>query len=244
MRFYLLSGLQHGTGQRRPRECVSSSPTVTRGEPALRALLVALDEWVSTGIAPPRARCRGAPTSTAACGAAARVPDRHRAAGGAGLADDSRRHLQRGDHHAISARLRSEVRHEASSRTIRRRSPDVRPTRTSCRRWTRTATKSPASACRRSRRRSPPRPAGRLRRAGFGENDGCEAAGQYIPFKATRQNGWPRRSAAVARRAVQDQRGIRAGGHAAARQLEKRRLLLPEDVERYIAEAKASKVLQ
>ena len=30
-----------------------------------------------------------------------------------------------------------------------------------------------------------------LRRADFGENEGCEANGQHIPFKTTKRSGWP-----------------------------------------------------
>jgi hypothetical protein len=84
-----------------------------------------------------------------------------------------------------------------------------------------------------------------LRRAEFGENDGCEAAGQYIPFKATRAE----RVAAGDPRLSLEERYKTSEGYVeavttAARQLEARRLLLRADVERYIEEAKASKVLR
>ena len=51
-----------------------------------------------------------------------------------------------------------------------------------------------------------------LRRAGLGENDGCEANGQHITFKTTKaERTGGGRSAPVARGALHESRGIRGG---------------------------------
>jgi Alpha/beta hydrolase domain len=84
-----------------------------------------------------------------------------------------------------------------------------------------------------------------LRAAAFGGPDGCESSGQWIPFAATR----------AARIASHDPRPSleeRYRSHddyvervtQAARDLEERRFLLPADVQRYIDAAAASNVLR
>jgi hypothetical protein len=84
-----------------------------------------------------------------------------------------------------------------------------------------------------------------LRRSDFGENDGCEAAGQYIPFKRTRAErlaaGDPRLSL---EERYKDHEGYVNAVAAAARRLEERRLLLPEDARRYVSDAQASPILR
>ena len=83
-----------------------------------------------------------------------------------------------------------------------------------------------------------------LRRAGFGENDGSESDGQHIPFKTTKVErtaaGDPRLSL---EERYQDHDGYVKEVAKAAQQLGEQRFLLPEDVERYIEEAKDSNVL-
>lgn len=84
-----------------------------------------------------------------------------------------------------------------------------------------------------------------LRRAEFGGNDGCEGSGQLIPFATTKAErlaaGDPRKSL---EERYKDHDGYVKKVTKAAQQLEKKRLLLPEDVRRYIDEAQASDVLQ
>ncbi len=84
-----------------------------------------------------------------------------------------------------------------------------------------------------------------LRRAEFGGPDGCESSGQWIPFKTTKAErlavGDPRRSL---EERYKDHDGYVKEVTKAAEKLEQRRLLLPEDVQRYIGEAQASNVLQ
>ena len=84
-----------------------------------------------------------------------------------------------------------------------------------------------------------------LRRAGFGENDGCESDGQHIPFKTTKAErlaaGDPRRSL---EERYKNHEGYVKAVTKAAKDLGKRRFLLPADVQGYIDEAEGSSVLR
>ncbi len=84
-----------------------------------------------------------------------------------------------------------------------------------------------------------------LRATAFGGPDGCESFGQWIPFLKTKAE---RKAAGDPRRSLEE----RYEDHSdyvkevtkAARKLQHKRFLLPEDVQRYIDEANASTVLQ
>ena len=80
---------------------------------------------------------------------------------------------------------------------------------------------------------------------GGGPWDGCEASGQWIPFATTEAE---RRATGDPRRSLEERYGTHEGYVNAvaekARSLQERRLLLPEDVQRYIDEAEASDVLR
>jgi hypothetical protein len=84
-----------------------------------------------------------------------------------------------------------------------------------------------------------------LRRAGFSENEGCEANGQHILFPKTKADrlatGDPRRS--IEER-YKDHDGYVKAFTKAAEKLAKQRFLLQEDVERYAEEAEASDILR
>jgi hypothetical protein len=84
-----------------------------------------------------------------------------------------------------------------------------------------------------------------LRRAGFSENEGCEANGQTIAFPRTKADrlatGDPRRSL---EERYKNHAGYVKEVRKAAEKLEKQRFLLAEDVERYVTEAEASNVLR
>lgn len=84
-----------------------------------------------------------------------------------------------------------------------------------------------------------------LRAAAFGGPDGCESFGQWIPFVKTKAEriaaGDPRRSL---EERYKNHDGYVRAVEKAAEKLERKRFLLPEDVERYIDEAEASTVLQ
>ena len=83
-----------------------------------------------------------------------------------------------------------------------------------------------------------------LRRAGFGENDGCESNGQHIPFRTTKAE---RLAADDPRLSLEERYGDHDGYvkavTEAAKKLESQRFLLPTDVENFICEAKSSNVL-
>ena len=61
VRFYLLSGLEHTVGGAPPRSAGSCQQfrNSTNPNPVLRALFVALDEWVTQGIKPPKSEVPG-----------------------------------------------------------------------------------------------------------------------------------------------------------------------------------------
>src|SRR5262245_49743912 len=84
-----------------------------------------------------------------------------------------------------------------------------------------------------------------LRAPAFGGPDGCEAAGQMIPFAATQA---ARLAAGDPRLSVQERYlnhdDYVAAVTAAAQKLAQERLLLPADVQRYITAAQASTVLK
>jgi hypothetical protein len=80
---------------------------------------------------------------------------------------------------------------------------------------------------------------------GGGNMDGCEASGQWIPFQTTKAQrelaGDPRKSQ---EERYGDHDGYVKAVAKAAKHLEMRRFLLPEDVQRYIDAAEASSVLR
>ena len=83
-----------------------------------------------------------------------------------------------------------------------------------------------------------------LRRTGFSEGEGGELDGQHIPFKTTKAE----RKAAHDPRLSLEERYQHHGGYVtevtrAAKKLESQRFLLPADVQRYIEEARVSKML-
>ena len=84
-----------------------------------------------------------------------------------------------------------------------------------------------------------------LRRAGFSENEGCEANGQHIPFKVTKADrvaaGDPRRSLEERYR---NHEGYVRAVKTAVEKLYRLRYVLAEDADRYIAEAEGSNVLK
>ncbi len=79
----------------------------------------------------------------------------------------------------------------------------------------------------------------------FGGPDGCESSGQWIPFATTKAE---RHATGDLRKSLEerykDHDGYVKEVTKAAEKLEKKRLLLPADVQRYIDEAEASDVLR
>ena len=80
---------------------------------------------------------------------------------------------------------------------------------------------------------------------GGGNMDGCESSGQWIAFKTTKAE---RQAAGDPRKSLEERYDSHDGYvkavAKAARDLEKRRLLLEQDVQRYIEQAEASSVLR
>jgi hypothetical protein len=81
--------------------------------------------------------------------------------------------------------------------------------------------------------------------AAGGNMDGCESSGQWIAFQATKAG---RLAAGDPRLSLEERYASHAGYvqavASAARKLEKRRLLLEQDVQRYVDAAEASNVLR
>ena len=183
----MIAGTQHGGRpgvDPRPGPCVNPRNPHS-ASPALRALFVALEEWVTDGAPPPASRVPRIADGTAVdadtlsecravhgfAHAAGRQPDRR--AGRLG------RPARRG---------RRVLRHAASRQSMP------------------TATRSPASACRRSRCRSAPIPAGTSTAPSRSEL--ADRDGSLIPFARTRAE---REAAGDPRPSLEERYGSRDG---------------------------------
>ena len=246
VRFFLISGTSHGVGDPTRRGSCQQFLNPTSPYPALRALLVALDQWVTEGTEPPRSRVPRQADGTAIMA----VPRPGHHTGGVpqkalgwptipgvtytGLIT-TRYHLDFGpafDEHAIISNYPPSLDRrpaypifvskvdEDGNEVAGIRLPSVAAPVATTTGWG-------------------------LRREGFGLNDGCEGSGQHIPFANTRaerlETGDPRLS-------LEERYGTRDGYVQAvadaARELVQQRLLLEDDVQRYIDEAASSDILQ
>lgn len=245
VRFYLLAGIEHTVSgaDGSSRGVCQQLMNPTDPNPALRALFLALDEWVTRNIEPPKSQVPRQSDKTAVFS----MPQP------SGLGVVPRERLGFPDIPGVTYTGVATVRHrfdlgpvfDEGILTIN--PPDF------------SGPVYPSFVSRVDRDgnevagiRLPPVAAPiatttgwALRRAEFGGNDGCEAAGQIIPFKATAKE---RMAARDPRRSLEerynDHDGYVAEVTRAARMLEKQRLLLPADVQRYIEEARASTVLR
>jgi hypothetical protein len=245
VRFYLLSGMQHGTGNYESRGICQQFTNGNNAEPTLRALLVAMDQWVTSGTQPPPSAVPRRSDKTAAMAVARPgfqtgiVPQE--ALGWPTIPGVTYTGL-------ITTRYFLDFGPMFASKGIMSLFPpslDKRPTypifvsrvdedgnevagvRTP-------AVEAPISTT----------TGWALRRAEFGENEGCEGAGQHIPFKTTKAE----RTAAGDPRLSLEERYTNHEGYVqavtkSAQGLEKRRFLLSEDVKMYIEQARTSKVL-
>jgi hypothetical protein len=246
VRYFLVSGTSHGVGAVDSRGACQQLLNPTSPFPALRALLVALDQWVSDGVEPPGSRIPRHADATATMAHArlgfptGRVPQDELgwpAIPGVtytGLIT-SRYHHNFGpdlDEHGIISNYPpsladrpaypifvSKVDHDGNEIAGIRLPPVAAPIATTTG-WA-------------------------LRRDGLGLNDGCEGSGQYIPFAKTKAE---RTATGDPRPSLEE----RYGSHEtyvqavtdAARSLVEQRLLLDEDAQRYIDEAARSDVLR
>jgi hypothetical protein len=243
VRFYLLSGLSHGVGNVTDRKKNQQFTNGVSPYAVHRALLVALDQWVSQGITPPGSR-----VPLRAENAALAVTRPGCQTGYVPQADlgwptipgvtyngliTTRYWLDYGadfDRGILSNYPPSVVGRPAYPIFVSKldrdgnevagiRLPEVEAPIATTTGWA-------------------------LRRAGFGENEGGESDGQHIPFKITRAeriaSGDPRLSLEERYR---DHEGYVLAVTKAAQKLEKQRLLLPADVQRYVEAAQSSNVL-
>ena len=243
VRFYLLFSLSHVVGDITDRKRNQQFTNGVRPHPAHRALLVALDQWVSQGIAPPESRVPR--RSENAVFAVARpgcqtgfVPQEE--LGWPTIPGVTYNGL-------ITTRYLLDFGPDFDSGVLSNYPPSVagRPV------YPIFVSKVDEDGNELAGVRLPQVAAPiatitgwALRCAGFGENDGGEADGQYIPFKTTRAErlaaGDPRPSL---EERYKDHDGYVRAVTEAAQQLEKQRFLLPADVQSYIEAARASNVL-
>jgi hypothetical protein len=242
VRFYLLSGVEHtvGGGQPTPGICAQIRNT-TNPNSALRALFVALEQWVENGTLPPKSEVPGPGTRVYSI----------RTADGVGVVPQDA--LGFPSIPGVTYTGVITVRHlfnfgpQFDTGVMTVNPPDfsgpVYPSYVS---------RVDADGNEIAGVRLPPVEAPiatttgwGLRAAAFGGPDGCEASGQWIPFKTTRAErllaGDPRKSL---EERYKNHADYVAAVAKAARKLEERRFLLPADVQRYIDAAEASNVLR
>ena len=244
VRFYLLSGLSHGVGDITRKGKNQQFTNGVSPYPVHRALLVALDKWVSEGVEPPASRAPRASENAAFAvtrpGYETGIVPKEELGWpdipgvtytgvitthyfldygpdfGQGIVANLPPSLTDRPAYPIFV---SKVDEDGNEMAGVRLPPVAAPVATTTG-WA-------------------------LRRAGFGENDGGEGDGQHIPFAATKEerlaSGDPRLS--LEERYGSHENYVTAVAEA-ARQLEKDGFLLPEDVRAYVEEAEASDVLR
>lgn len=242
VRFYLMSGLSHGVGNAAQKNACQQFTNPTSPYPAHRALLVALDKWVSDGTLPPKSRI---PTRATSAMAVAQPGSQTGIVPQAELGwpaipgvtytgtITTRYVLDYGpqfgngvSHYPLSVAGRpsypifvSKVDKDGNEIAGVRLPPVAAPIATT----TGWAVRSPE----------------------LGGPDGCESDGQHIPFATTmaeRQRTGDPRLSLEERYKTHD--GYVKAVAAAAGKLEKEGFLLPADVQAYVAEAQASNVLR
>ncbi|HEU0020119.1 MAG TPA: alpha/beta hydrolase domain-containing protein, partial [Dehalococcoidia bacterium] len=244
VRFYLMSGLSHGVGDITDRKKGQQFTNGVSPYAAHRALLVALDQWVSQGVTPPESKV---PRRTE--NAALAVPRPGSQTGYVPQAELGWPTIPGVTYNGlITTRYLLDFGADSSAGILSNYPPLVagRPA------YPIFVSKVDQDGNEIAGIRLPEVEAPvatttgwALRRAGFGENEGGESDGQHIPFKTTRAErlaaGDPRLSL---EERYQDHDGYVLAVTRAAQNLEKQRLLLPADVQRYIETALASNVLR
>jgi hypothetical protein len=244
VRFFLIAGAQHGRGSSVLGVC-QQPQNPTDPAPAMRALFVALEQWVVDGVAPPPSRVPRASDGTAVF--AESLPTTV-----TGVVPRSKLGFPSipGVTYTgvVTTRRLLDFGPSFDEGVVTRVSPTFvgRPVYPSF------VSKTDEDGNEVAGIRLPPVAAPvatttgwALRRAGFGLDDGCEGAGQGIPLARTeaerRETGDPRVS--LAERYGTHTGYVRAVSDA-ARQLMSERFLLERDVQRYVEEAESSDVLR
>ena len=245
VRFFLVSGAQHGAGNGASRGICQQFQNPTNAEPLLRALFVALDEWVTKGIAPPPS---AVPRQLAGTAVVA-VPQPGSQTGLIPQATLGWPTIPGVTYTGlITSRYQLDFGQTTEQGILAINPPTVdgRPV------YTNFVSKVDADGNEIAGIRLPPVAAPiatttgwALRRAEYGENEGCEGAGQQIPFKATKAE----RIATNDPRLSLEERYHSHEGYVKAvttsvQRLQQQRLLLPEDAQQYIHDAEVSAVLK
>jgi hypothetical protein len=243
VRFYLISGAQHGAGNETSRGTCQQFQNPTNGEPTLRALFMALDDWVTKGIAPPASKVPRKSDGTAVVA----VPQPGSQTGVVPQAALGWPTVP-GVTYTGLITTRYLLDYGPSSNTgVITRFPTSVSNRPSYVNFVSKVNKDGNEV---TGIRLPPvavpvatTTGWALRRSEYGENDGCEGVGQYIPFKATKAE---RLSASDPRLSIQERYPTHEGYVDAVRKsvqkLVEQRFLLVEDAEMYIKAAQESKL--
>jgi len=241
VRFYLISGLSHGVGNVTSRGQCQQFLNPTSPFPALRALLMALDQWVVAGTAPPPSLVPRQSDGTAVVAVprpghqTGVVPQE--ALGWPAIPGVTYTGV-------ITSRYFLDFGPTLSQGVIAQY-PPVLSGRTA---YPHFVSRVDQDGNEVAGIRLPPVAAPiatttgwALRREGFGAGEGCEANGQHIPFAPTKA---ARMAAGDPRLSLEERYSTHEGYVTAvakaAEKLEQQRLLLRADVEAYIARARAS----
>jgi hypothetical protein len=245
VRFYLISGLSHGVGNVTSRGQCQQFLNPTSPFPALRALLTALDHWVVNGTEPPPSQ-----VPRHSDGTAVMATTRPGQQTGVVLPEALGWPTIPGVNYTgvITSRYHLDFGPSLDKGLVSNYPPSL-ATRTA---YPIFVSKVDQDGNEVAGIRLPPVEAPvatttgwALRRAEFGENEGCEANGQHVAFTISKAErlaaGDPRRSLEE-RYATHD--GYVAAVTKAAEKLQQQRFLLPADVQRYVEQAAASNVLR
>jgi hypothetical protein len=245
VRFYLVSGAQHGTGNATSRGTCQQFQNPTNAEPLLRALFVALDDWVTQGITPPpsavpRRADGNAVVALPQPGSLTGIVPKE-ALGWPAIPDVTYTGL-------ITTRYQLDFGPSTGQGMLTTFPPKItgRPV------YVNFVSKVDQDGNEVAGIRLPSvavpvatTTGWSLRRAGFGENDGCEGAGQSILFKNTKVE---RLQANDPRLSLEERYHTHDGYVQAVTKatdaLLKQRLLLPADARQYKQDAAANPVLK